>query len=108
LQHVNIITYWLLISYEDYYQHNEKNGIKIWSNKEKMCIFIVMINSFIVNPPFKNDGGGSYSGGDFINPHHEFWKIDQKVFTIKIFFVYLYWTKWRETVQQIFLFNIVN
>lgn len=33
-----------------------------------------MINSFIVNPPFKNDGGGSYSDGDFNNPHHEFLK----------------------------------
>ena len=47
---------------------------------------------FIVNPPFKNDGGGSYSGGDFNNPHHEFlkdWSKYRKVFTIKIFFVYL-------------------
>ena len=61
----------------------------MWSNKENLCIFIVL-NSFIVNPPFKNDGGGSYSGGDFNNPHHEFFeKLIKKYLHLK-YFLYIY------------------
>lgn len=61
--------------------------------KLRKFVYIYSDDKFIVKPPFtKNDGGGSYSGGDFNNLHHEFlkdWSKYRKVFTIKIFFVYL-------------------
>lgn len=46
-----------------------------------------------MKPPFKNDGGGSYSGGDFIIPIMNFWNIDQirykKYLQLK-YFLYIY------------------
>ena len=67
---------------------------------------------FIVNPPFKNDGGGSYSDGDFNNPHHEFfWKIDQnieKYLQLK-YFLYIYSERNEERQHsKLFLFNVMD
>lgn len=110
LQLFNNITYWLLISYEDYRQHNEINGIKCDQIKKILYIFIVILNVyFIVKYPFKNDGGGSYSGGDFIIPIMNFWNIDQnieKYLQLK-YFLYIYIERNKERQYSKFLFFIL-
>lgn len=42
-----------------------------------------------MNPPFKNDGGGSYSGGDFIIPIMNFEILIKKYLQLK-YFLYIY------------------
>lgn len=73
-------------------------------------MYIYSDDKFIVKPPFtKNDGGGSYSGGDFIIPIMNFWNIDQnieKYLQLK-YFLYIY-SERNEERQYSKVFFILN